>query len=88
MSLYVVCENLQRKEIDEYCFKKCGKILIGGISFNNLYWSPCRIKDCPCLDREQSVGEVDLEVLGKEDLVLRKLKPILAGRPNEEKLVA
>jgi len=77
MTLYAVCENLQKAEIDEYCFKKCGKILVGGLIYNTLYWCPCREISCPYLDREIKIGEVELEAWGKEELTLRKLKPYL-----------
>lgn len=74
MSLYAVCENLQQKEIDRFCFKDCGKILVGGLSYNGLYWSPCRTEDCPHSDRETKIGKVKLDVWGEEELTLRKLK--------------
>jgi len=73
MTVYAVSLDLQKAEIDQYCFRDCGQIIIGGIEFNNMAWCPCRTKDCPYLDREISIGEAPFD-WGKEELILRKLR--------------
>ena len=78
--LYAVCHSLQEEEIKHYCFKQCGQIIIGGLDFNGMAWCPCRTEECPYLDRQLSMGEVDLD-WGKEELILRKLLPFIKPPP-------
>ena len=73
--VYAVCQSLQEKEIKEYCFNKCGNIIIGGLTFACMAWCPCRTDICPYLEEELSMGEVKLD-RGKEELIARKLKPL------------
>ena len=75
MVIYAVCHSLQAKEIKEYCFNKCGEIIIGGIDFNDMAWCPCRTELCLYVDREASFGEAPFD-WGKEELIGRKLIPL------------
>jgi len=70
--IYAVCESLQSKEIKEYCFKKCGRIIIGGLDFADMAWWPCRTDKCPYLVKEVSMGDTCFE-WGNEELIARKL---------------
>ena len=82
MAVYIVCLSLQENEIKDHCFEKCGKIIIGGIDYNNLDWCPCRTEDCPYLDRQLSVGNVPFD-WGEEELILRKLVVNLQEAPKD-----
>jgi len=75
MTIYAVCHSLQEKEITEYCFKKCGKIIVGGLDFNDMAWCPCRTEKCPHLERQVTAGDIPFD-WGDEELVLRKLEAL------------
>ena len=81
--LYAVCFSLQEKEINRYCFKECGKIIVGELDFNNMAWCPCRTEDCKYFDRQVSFGEVPLG-WGNEELIGRKLIPYLESPSGVE----
>lgn len=70
MVLYVMCINLQDKEIQEYCFKKCGKVIVEGVIMLGLSWFSCREETCPFLDQQSEEFDVEGQ---KEKIVLRKL---------------
>ena len=70
--IYAVSPVIQEKEVDQYCFKECGKIIIGGIDMKE--WGPfcpCKTESCPFEeDRTSVMGQVF-----NEDVCVRKLKP-------------
>jgi hypothetical protein len=75
MKLYAVCFDLQQKEIDALCFKKCKKIIMAGLVYADLNWFPCRCETCQFEERTENIGEVILR--GKpEEVILRKLKTV------------
>ena len=71
--LYLVCHDIQEKEIKEYCFGKCKKILMGAIQLKGLSWWPCRTEECLYSDDEAAIGTGILPY-GTENIVIRKLK--------------
>ena len=72
-NLYAVCFSLQQKIIDAQCFGTCGKLQVGAILLDGFDWLPCREPDCPCVERETEIGQI--EAYGaKENVILRKLK--------------
>jgi len=54
--------DIQKKEINKYCFKECGKIIFGGMIDENLTLVPCNEEKCPYEEKrvkyEKSNGRV------------------------------
>lgn len=62
--------------IEEFCFPKCGRLIIGGIDHKStgpLF--PCKVdsNDCPRFDQEIYMGQIDDED-GPVDVWVRRLK--------------
>ena len=73
MKLYLVSPLANKEETDKYCFKECGKIIVGGIDFMDALWLPCREDNC--LHEEKSMSFGKAEILGEEEeIIVRKLK--------------
>ena len=71
--LYLVSPFAQDKEVTDYCFGKCGKVLCGGVTVEGGAFFPCRTDDCPYLEQSMDMGEG--EVMGKtEHVFVRKLR--------------
>ena len=64
---FLVSFDLQRDEIEAFCFRECGKISIGSVSLEiyeglpEMYFLPCNHSVCPYLDRQvdEPCAEVD-----------------------------
>ena len=69
--IYAVSPDMQKKEVNEFCFGLCGKIVCAGIDIGE-YGSffPCRQDTCP---HEEAITPVIGQVL-EEDVCIRKLK--------------
>jgi len=78
-NLYLVSHGAQKPEIDEYCFMKCGKILIGGIDYMGGLFFPCKTDDCRWTEDVLHIGESELTDGEMVDLTIRKLKNLDAG---------
>ena len=70
-NLYLVNPVIQKKEIDELCFGRCKKILMGAIDLGEMggAWFPCK-HACPYEERREPLDEK----YEGDDLILRKLK--------------
>ncbi len=78
--IYGVSPFAQKKEVDEYCFKQCKKILVGSINICGGSFFPCKEENCTHEDKYSPVfGDVD-----GEDVCVRKLKEIKRGMPDEK----
>ncbi len=71
--IYLISPLANKEESEKYCFKECGKIIVGGIDFMDAPWLPCREQLCPYEDKHLSmgVGEIQGE---KEHIIVRKLR--------------
>jgi hypothetical protein len=71
--IYGVVLNAQEELINELCFKKCGKILIGGLQDvdNSLSCLPCNIEKCLYEENTMEYGTANN---GEYMLILRKIK--------------
>ncbi len=70
----------QKGAIDKYCFRECGKIIVGAITdeqFGAMMVCRTDADKCPCLEKEmdEPFGDVN-----GENVYLRKLKHITEGR--------
>lgn len=82
--LYLVSPFAQDKEVTAYCFGKCGKVLLGGVTVEGGGFFPCRTDVCPYLEQSMDLG--DGEVLGKlEQVIVRKLSPMLSESKAKER---
>ncbi len=70
--LYLMSCGAQKKLIDKYCFKKCGKILVGGIDLMGGHFVCCRESHCPYQEKLLDMGEVEV-FSKKEHIIVRKL---------------
>jgi len=69
--IYAVSPIIQKKEVTELCFGRCGKIIIGGIDLCEYGpFCPCRHAIC---EHEEAHTPVIGQVNG-EDVSVRKLK--------------
>jgi hypothetical protein len=73
-SLYLISSELQKEEVENYCFGTCGKVNMGIIEFGGFLWWPCWKKDCFYQERESPPEPHDLPPHGKVNIILRKLK--------------
>ena len=68
--IYALSPLAQKKETDEYCFGKCGKILVGGLIICDAPFLPCKEKNCPYMEKEKELeGEIN-----NQRVIVRKLK--------------
>lgn len=72
--VYLVSPGAQRSEIDLYCFKECGKILIGVIKYLDAPFFPCKTDKCPWTEESMEIGECSNGDGKLFDMRLRKLK--------------
>lgn len=73
---FITVWALQEKEINEYCFKQCGKVIFGLVVDEQLGGlSHCYETHCPFLDKEMDEPFGTLASLGTE-VYLRKLKDL------------
>ena len=73
--IYVVSIGAQGKAIDEYCFKACGKILVGGLDICGGSFLPCRTNPCPFEEKRMEFGRHS--IFGKrEKIIIRKLRGV------------
>ena len=80
-TLYVVSPLAQKEEVDRYCFKDCGQIIIGGIDILGAPFCPCRTEACPYEEKSISLGKA--KVFGAwEEIIVRKLKPLQGELPK------
>jgi len=71
--IYLVSPLANKKESEEYCFGKCGKIQIAGIDFMEVPWLPCREINCQYEEKHLPFGTG--EIMGeKVEVIVRKLK--------------
>ena len=71
--LYLVSPLANKKEVDKYCFKECGEILVGGVDFMDAHWLPCRTEKCPYEEKHQSFGKEHM--FGEDnEIIVRKLR--------------
>jgi len=60
----------QKEAIDKYCFKECGKILIGAMGDDLMGFMPCKEENCSYEEKRKKYGK-----LKNGDIVyIRKLK--------------
>lgn len=74
--LYLVSFGAQKKEIDEYCFGKCGQIFIGAVDFMGGMFLPCRTEDCKFLEKAVDMGKAKMKSGRVEHIEVRKLKSL------------
>ncbi|KKK60689.1 hypothetical protein LCGC14_3021850 [marine sediment metagenome] len=72
--LYFVSHDMQAKEINKYCFRECGKILIGGVEMAGLAFLPCNIDDCSFLEKQIKSESITFDGVIYNDVYIRKLK--------------
>jgi len=68
--IYAVSPLAQKEEVDEFCFKDCGKILIGGLIICDAPFLPCKEKTCPFLEKEKLLEGT----IRGEKITVRKLR--------------
>lgn len=74
--IYAVSPSAQKEQIDKWCFKECGKIIVGGLIICDALFLPCREKNCPHMEKEMFLKERVIQLEDKqEDVTIRKLKP-------------
>ena len=72
-TLWLVSQSMQEKEVTEYCFGKCGKIIVGAVDMGELgAWMPCRTAECPYLDKESVIDGFSID--DDKIIAMRKLK--------------
>lgn len=49
--------NNHKDLIEKYCFRKCGKVLVGGLNLDGLPCFPCKEEQCPHVDKEMNYGK-------------------------------
>lgn len=75
---------MQEKEVNYYCFDKCGKVLVGGLDGGDdvgpLF--PCKVDDCPHEDKRTDFIMSFKDTDGSDiQVAIRKLKS-LEETPN------
>jgi len=76
MTLYCVSPFAQKKEVTAYCFKACGRILVGAVVIAGGHFFPCRTTPCPYEKDNVDFGKGDAGE-GAESIIVRKLMPYL-----------
>lgn len=72
MVVYCVSPLAQKAEVDAFCFKECGHILIGSMEICGAPFCPCRTNPCPYETERLDMGKAKFE-WGWENVVVRKL---------------
>lgn len=79
--LYAVSPLAQKAEVDRFCFKECGQIIVGGIEIEGAPFCPCRTQNCLFEEKTLDLGEA--MVFGKwERIIVRKLKSCPGNRQS------
>ena len=79
LKIFLLSFDLQRDEIEAFCFRACGKVSIGSVSIQlseglpEMYFLPCRHPTCPHLEREMDEPSAETK---DGQFFLRKLKPL------------
>ena len=74
MTIFAVSPLAQKAEVDAYCFRGCGQILVGGLEIEGAPFCPCRTSPCPYEEKSLDLGEA--LVCGEwERVIVRKLMP-------------
>lgn len=73
MTVYAVSPLAQKAEVDKFCFRECGQIIIGGLEIAFAPFCPCHTNPCPHLEKELSFGIGNFD-WGEEEVIIRKLK--------------
>ena len=71
--LYLLSFGAQKDIVEKNCFD-CGKIIVGGITFMDAMWFPCREDKCPIEDSTLDMGVCDMDGGSKDHVFVRKLK--------------
>ena len=71
--LYLMSFGAQKEIVDNNCFN-CGKIIVGGITFEGGMWFTCREHNCPIEEELLEIGECELTTGQNEFIIIRKLK--------------
>jgi hypothetical protein len=71
--IYLVSPLANKEETREYCFDKCGKVIIGGIDFLEAPWLFCREDKCSYEEKSISFGKQELTGEGRTEIIVRKL---------------
>ena len=76
-NLYLLPFAPQKKEIDHYCFERCGEIIINKIvTFEGVACSVCRNDNCTFEEKRLEIGECELDDGTIEYVILRKLRRV------------
>ena len=70
--IFGIAYSIQKKEVETYCFHKCGQVLFGALVDKQLgELAPCKEEKCPFEEKRMKLGT------SREGIVwLRKLKPL------------
>ncbi len=71
-TLYLVSVGAQKAEIKEYCFDKCGMILMGGVRIVGRVFRPCSTAKCDHEADTMNLSGYELPY-DQRKLVIRKL---------------
>jgi len=75
--VFLLHPSVQKKEIKEYCFNKCKKIVISMIiNFAGASWSVCKEEVCPYEADRLDIGTCELTNGETVHVVIRKLRKI------------
>ncbi len=74
--LYLVSYDMQAKEIKKYCFRECGKILIGDVKIVELIFLPCNTNDCPFFEKQIKTLPITFNGIEYKNVYIRKLKEL------------
>jgi len=74
--LFLVSFGAQRRELERYCFGKCGNIGIGAINLHGGLFVPCRCEDCPYVSASLNLGDAEVDFGGSKEIwhvIVRRL---------------
>jgi len=71
--LYLVSHDMQSEEINKFCFRDCGKILIGAVEISGLAFLPCNTEDCPFLEKQMEAEPITFDEIVYKNVYIRKL---------------
>jgi len=83
MTVYAVSPLAQNAEVDAFCFKECGQIIIGGIEIEGAPFCPCRTTLCRHEVKIVDLGKAKF-AWGYEQVIVRKLRPLLGDKLRKE----
>jgi hypothetical protein len=73
--LYLVSFGAQEDEIEEYCFRRCGKIIVNAVLFvSGGAFGVCLCGSCEFTVDTYDAGEAELESGEIKHLIFRKLR--------------